>query len=273
MNKNIVDAVNEFNGEWPFGMCNSIIYGNQGQGFDSFHQFDHIYSPNSNWSYICSRNQFNAEVTSLSHHAGVELFKEYLAADKTPANKENTKVDYTSEEFWKDAPEGHNYAVINNKVHDSISFYNHPPKYEYSVKFDNDHTMICFDDGGDQYNTCSFHVAERPQPKPEKPVYTQAMADNGELPSVGMECLFKGKLYEILVLNDFQACVKDVKSVDGYMSTVCLPDIKPIDARTSKEKLFDQINSVPRIYIADAEKLVEQIVNGELCGVTFKGEE
>jgi hypothetical protein len=27
-------------------------------------------------------------------------------------------------------------------------------------------------------------------PRPQKPVYTQAMADNGELPSVGMECDF-----------------------------------------------------------------------------------
>ncbi len=40
-------------------------------------------------------------------------------------------------------------------------------------------------------NIAKLHVIDKPQTKNPEPVYTQAMADAGELPKVGMECLIQ----------------------------------------------------------------------------------
>lgn len=80
-----------------------------------------------------------------------------------------------------------------------------------------------------------------------KPVYTQEMADNGVLPSVGMECLiFNGELhnpeYEKAEI-DFIGVHVAVYSSESCTERTCnleLIKFKPIDQRTDKEKAIDE---------------------------------
>ena len=114
-----------------------------------------------------------------------------------------------------------------------------------------------------------------------KPVFTQAMADAGELPPIG-------SLFIDVELNDtddntavlaiaHDLPLKRVVYKRGetlqdteYFGAVA-HECKPIDQRTDREKLFDQINSVPRIYIDDANKLVDDIISGKIHGVEWVG--
>ena len=90
------------------------------------------------------------------------------------------------------------------------------------------------------------------RPKPVQPVFTQAMADNGELPQVGMECLIKlhhqgdtqfNKGYingysqdgEWLIFTDFLGNLKQHNINNGIYR------FKPIDTRSNKEKAIDDI--------------------------------
>ena len=76
------------------------------------------------------------------------------------------------------------------------------------------------------------------KPKPAQPVFTQAMADNGEPPVVGMKV--KHLSVDKLVMLPADANSKYVlKSVDDMYSLALLHDIKPIDTRTNKAKAFD----------------------------------
>ena len=83
-----------------------------------------------------------------------------------------------------------------------------------------------------------------------KPIYTQAMLDNGEWPSVGMECMvlnsyFDNAEYEkctILFKGDFtfiynsDSCSERVGHKDELT-------FKPIDSRTPKQKAVDELHA------------------------------
>ena len=78
--------------------------------------------------------------------------------------------------------------------------------------------------------------------KPLQPVFTQAMADNGELPQVGMECQTStGKV----IVKYAGKNVFVTECGDGFESTLskkgALHSLKPIDTRTDKEKAIDDI--------------------------------
>ena len=72
------------------------------------------------------------------------------------------------------------------------------PEYMTLMNRDCSYQYICTVEEFNNYKTESSSVWLR---EPEKPVYTQAMADANELPSVGMECLL----------------------MDGVMSNKCVP--------------------------------------------------
>lgn len=82
-------------------------------------------------------------------------------------------------------------------------------------------------------------------------IYTQEMYDNGESPSVGMECLFKmnGEYKAITVLYNSQEVMvfsytfDGVRVEDARVKSFNHIDIKPIDTRTKKEKAIDEIES------------------------------
>jgi len=113
--------------------------------------------------------------------------------------------------------------------------------------------------------------------KEDHPVFTQAMADNGELPVVGsyfIDIEYNTDKPVLAIAHDLPMKRVVYKSCDNdpeYFGAVA-HECKPIDTRTDKEKLFDAINSVPRIYIDDANKLVDDIISGKLTGVKWVGE-
>tara|TARA_R110002153_G_scaffold181493_1_gene334791 strand:+ start:7187 stop:7822 length:636 start_codon:yes stop_codon:yes gene_type:complete len=74
-------------------------------------------------------------------------------------------------------------------------------------------------------------------------VYTQEMADDGELPSVGMNCAWNAHTTNVIItfVGEEMFCGENDtgKEVAGYIS-----DLKPIDTRTKKEKAIDEIKEL-----------------------------
>lgn len=82
-----------------------------------------------------------------------------------------------------------------------------------------------------------------------KPVYTQLMADNCELPSVGMECMVLNKHFDnaeyerctisykgsFTFIYDSESCKERVGHIDEVT-------FKPINQRTNKQKLDDALD-------------------------------
>ena len=86
----------------------------------------------------------------------------------------------------------------------------------------------------------------------DKPVYTQEMADNGELPPVGISCMFKHQSEDNILFDDcfivgYSKCGKFI-IFHNHQNQLMQHNIvngsyrfKPIDTRTDEEKLIDQI--------------------------------
>ena len=232
--KTVVDAINCHRGRVPI---------QRGLMFVSTYDNGALIDKSS-----CTKLQFNQLVEDMSHHAGIELFNEYVKADKKLLEKES-KVDYTSEEFWKDAPEGATHVDVCGCF------------FKIATVGCNDMMIL---------KGAWVHVAvvqnevdkltPRPKPQPKesnmKPVFTQEMSDNGELPPIGSECLVIGEKEiddeyhecEIIahrnVSGDVFVAVFMIKNYNGkpYYYTHCSHQyFKPIDTRTDKEKAIDEI--------------------------------
>lgn len=187
---------------------------------------------------ICSVEEFNELVAEMETNFG-KCSKDELAAyqgaieNGTATELEvESKVDYTSEEFWKGAPEGRNFLLVN-KERSLCEFYYQMPA----------------SDGGKGNSECwanyenealnlmsKWELIERPQPKP---VYTQEMYDKGEKPKKGMICLVDDIHRELLLPIDSDDM--GVIKVDGAYYIICRTALKPIDNRTKKEKAIDDI--------------------------------
>ncbi len=307
--KTVWDAVNEFKGVWPY-TCDGMIESkgdltnlNKGDLTD----FSIRNSKRLNlelFSFTCNKGEFNTLVEEMTLGLDVngvthgELF-DYVNADKALLEKE-TKPDYTSLEFWKDAPEGYDYAVIRNKATDNVSFYKDAPTYQCIFKHGNHHYMLCFKKGDVKYNAKYYHVVKRPQSiqteTPEekealdsivnKPlIYTQEMADNDELPSVGMQCMYRDSctgnyiLVEVMYISEWAIVIKQVG--DGYGKDVEIAkyidnaNLKPIDQRTKKEKAIDELRNLDDSICNDIEwhaNFLQAIIDGKITGVKWVGE-
>lgn len=114
--KTTYDAVNEFKGEWPYGVFNTIVFGKHRQGWSDFYKDNSTTLANCNWYAICTDDEFNDLVSQMETNFGE-----------------------------------------------------------------------CYDTNVSKYKIAYKELlTKKPQPTL---TYTQAMADNGELPSVGMECV------------------------------------------------------------------------------------
>ena len=73
----------------------------------------------------------------------------------------------------------------------------------------------------------------------EQPVFTQAMADNGELPLVGMEVTIDSQVVQIVGITTKGKPIFELPSgyVDSFSANT---NFKPIDTRTDKEKAVDE---------------------------------
>jgi len=86
-------------------------------------------------------------------------------------------------------------------------------------------------------------------PPQAQPVFTQAMADNGELPLVGMECNFETAFFTTATSN--RGVCKPIAYHAGkvwldmfdseYVININVIEFKPIDTRTDKERAIDEI--------------------------------
>lgn len=187
--KTVRDAVIEFKVEWP------VIRFTTDNWFENTDRL--LYCE----ELVCTSKEFNTYVDSLSNHDTAELYQLYLAADKTTLIKE-TKVDYTSKQFWKDAPEwATDYATpkgMANKTKYWIGDNNYQSLNINGVKNTYGKEYIWTRD--------SFEVlATRPQPKP---VYTQEMSDTAE---------HKGNIYQIdgLYIGSCNSLIQLKEIVDG----------------------------------------------------------
>lgn len=274
--KTIRDAVIEFKGEWPFGMCNSIIFGKQDQGYNSFHRNLPEEMPNSNWHYVCSREGFGLYATELSHHKGEDLFNKYVKADKKPAEKES-KVDYTSEELWKNAPEGATHYGAENESY-GAAWYKDVNKNTFTVwPISHGKWHKSLGDGGSLFDR---NLIERPKPQP---IFTKAMSDAGERAPIGSTVDVEGVHYELVKYvirsnTSFALCV-EVTGLCSYMFN--LSELEPIDTRTDKEKAMqdmkesyigkDPQRNLTSEFPSVVCDIFEAISSGNIHGVTWSG--
>jgi hypothetical protein len=77
-----------------------------------------------------------------------------------------------------------------------------------------------------------------------KPIFTQAMADNGDLPPVGSEFLGNMDIQYITVGYTTLGSVVGEVLKSGSIHTYKQHQCKPIDSRTDREKMHEQIHSI-----------------------------
>lgn len=158
-------------------------------------------------------------------------------------NMKTPTIDHTSEEFWKDAPEGATHWDNAAKCFCKKEGYWHL----------NNKNRYVEDDDQNQWGDLERY---EPHPKPS-PVFTKAMADNGELPSVGMECLvlnsnmFKPEweLCTILFMGKFKVVYDSASAKERMADVDTIGEIKfkpltpPIELIDGKAYQFEHFHS------------------------------
>ena len=217
--KTVMDAVNEFKGIRPSNLINRNGWAYAWKGESPLDAY------NFKGRLVCTFEQFNTLVQECMTNFGISSIK-HLAIWQAGLNESReSKVDYTSEEFWKDAPEGTtHYLPLNGcfsecwvKNLNSLNYDFMPIVKGRINDWENSVSIIKGELDG---------LVERPKPQPKesniKPVFTQEMSDNGELPSVGME------YRDGVVLVDMDADGMYVVQEAGVSIICALSGIKPL---------------------------------------------
>lgn len=156
-----------------------------------------------------------------------------------------TVIDWSKAPVWATA-----YAKLKNK---EWYYYLNDTCYAFVTNLDEVCEYGLTNESTEYFLFGDFDVlVERPKPEtkpvytkeyftPCSPVYTQDMADSGELPSVGMECCYSGVLGNI-----WNKCTI-IAYYDGFVWTsdngiraLKSTKFKPLDTRTDNEKAFDK---------------------------------
>lgn len=111
----------------------------------------------------------------------------------------------------------------------------------------------------------------------DKPVFTQEMADNGELPPVGSKyldedgqiCVMTGVTLTLKVLGE----MIEHPRINGLPALSCCEpgDIKPIDNRTDEEKAIDNLGDIADGQIPFRGYIIDAIKEGKIHGVKWEG--
>tara|TARA_R110001583_G_scaffold109400_1_gene258098 strand:- start:8541 stop:9716 length:1176 start_codon:yes stop_codon:yes gene_type:complete len=296
--KTVWDAVNELRGDlnntYMFDADDIyLFYCNDGSDYICSYSVEE----GDDKKIVCSIDEFKALVEGMMNNFGdcsILEFEAYECADKAPLEKE-TKPDYTSLEFWKDAPEVATHydkftgdfcscvgVLRDNKLNpfdfpmnmaDSRylkrpqSTQTETPKekealdsivntltvggnYEFSddkenweggelVKISCSVPLTYQSKSGNKHEWYTFI---RPIKQKEN-IYTQEMADNGELPSVGMEFMHQGAIATTISTSKEYGGVVTFTTYGGCSIGCCWFNdvwVKPIDTRTKKEKAIDE---------------------------------
>ena len=179
--KTVIDAVNEFKGVWIYdepSIVEQISTGN----LSSWRELcDHGLNK-FNFRLVCNEEQFNQCLDEMATNYGTsETYTNYKA------NYEMINDDMKPVIDWSKAPEG-------------TTHYGHESALYYGGFYKINHNEEMFFHDKDQWLDCisTPELTKRPKPevKPVTPAFTQAMADAGTLPSVGMELLGRQSEYE-----------------------------------------------------------------------------
>lgn len=213
--KTVLDAVNEFKGVWPYTFSSYAIHwcGNK-KSMMAFASMLNGHEPNSNWYTVCAHEEFNQCVQECTDNFGA------VPDDKpTIQGCSVTNESLTIRVNTKPVYKGKLYTVSDvRSCKDSI-----------------------LSNNGLWINPVEDSIAD------DKPVYTQDMKDNGELPSVGMMCLFSfesGKFERVVIdfISETLAVVTDQYSAQVSFSikdAQFKPLTPPITLEDGKAYQFD----------------------------------
>ena len=247
--KTVMDAVNEFKGEWPYGEP-SIVQQLSTGNLDCWHEEDEDALNTGNFRMVCTRKEFNDLVSQLETNFGVckLTYAKYKRA-VTKSTKELQVMDEESNQC--------KISNLGNLLHNM------------SCSMDDEDEQNEF--GG--YASFCWYLADELR-KSEcavdttKLVFTQAMADNGELPVVGMECQFKFQhqnedefdwCFVIGKSKDSDWLIFHDKNIESFSHNINkgVYVFKPIDTRTDKEKAID----AACLIIDDSKRCVDANIN------------
>ena len=240
--KTVIDAVNEFEGELKRD-TRLIIRDGRGTYESCLHQI-----VNDFYKLVCTRDQFNDLVSQMETNFGKcspsyeeykktwNLVQEHNKPETLEECESRTKSDKELEvmDIWKNAPEGAtHYGTSGN-------FFK-----ETDGKFAIFTCGLLY--GGWLVDNQAQPSRINLTPKPVQPVFTRSMADNGELPVVGMDCMIHHecaakdswvKVYIVAVTEDYIISKSNGSAFEQHYHIKSL-SFKPIDTRTDKEKAID----------------------------------
>ena len=268
--KTVIDAVNEFEGAWPYSNSLTIIYCKSGYSmyktgdYESFVHDDFSMLQTINWQGVCNKTEFNQCCLSMATNYGTS----------------ETYADYKV-----------NFEMINDDMKTGIDWSKAPSNcVGYSVSSAKRHYWITEDEltiGAPDYGMLEVKFTPRPEVKPVVPTYTQSMVDAGDIPLMGTECLFfkdaklaraewvkgvfTGKSYSPTggAVYLFTDCVK---GTSHYVEAI--GRIKPLTPpKTDTEKALDDLEGVYTDYTGNIESfhkmIFKAIESGKIHGVTF----
>ena len=242
--KTVMDAVNEFKGEWK-GVKNHIYVGSRynGQNKGVF-QFTYDSIGNDQWEPVSTRAEFNDLVSQLETNFGEckESYRGYKTQFEYMTNKSTKELELMDEESNQCK-----ISNLGNVLHNmSCSMDDEDEQNEFGG-----YASFCWDLADElRKSECAADTT-----KPSEPVFTQAMADNGELPPIGAKVQFVGNDDYLVEFNindgDEIECICHTKDFegdsigvyrhkDGFSVSILNQLIEPIDTRTDKEKAFDE---------------------------------
>ena len=216
--KTTYDAVNKFKGEWPYYEADNMIfcklpYSVYELGDIEPYTCDEWSGLNLlNWRPLCRKQEFNDLVSQMETNFGEcdPVLAAYYrhVTDKELLTKELEAMDID----WSKAPEHFDF-YLENKMDKGNKGFCHYLNGSY-----------VFLDGSRAIEG-AFYVTEKPQPAL---TYTQAMADNGELPSVGMNVeAYKDRVVEIMLPFDSTRFTVG-KCEDGEYALYSIGELKPL---------------------------------------------
>lgn len=211
-----------------------------------------------NGAQVCTIEEFNQHVKEMSEFAGVDKYIDYISYGNELLSKENSDYSYYEGDKVSEEKPVYFNASLNVCTKEGAKWVL-PPKGAYTVKEEKRPEPMIY--GPSPKAKPDFAMQE------EKPVYTQAMEDAGELPSVGMECeMFFDIAAERWVKVKVEAVIGGfmwlsvVESLPSDMPTFTYAEamlakhgkyvftveankvFRPIDTRTPKQKQVDEIS-------------------------------
>ena len=234
--KTVMDAVNEFRGilneRYAFESTTNEHYWPKGKmvGDDTNHDC-------TKFRAVCTREQFNTLVQECMTNFGRSVtYDEYKEQQE---NKVKVEIDYE-------------YTGKSN------GFFTHGKIYKVS-ECDGEH--VTNDDNVDSRHEISDDYLSKNFVK----LFTQEMSDNGELPSVGMECLimytssnYKGT---ITYMGDGVGVYRSKDNNKEYTFALVSVKFRALDTRTDKEKAIDDIMKNNPAFIRADESDIRTVLN------------